>query len=81
MEATIEIAEVIRFGLITAGLFVLIYLAVVLTPWLAKHVDKWMEDYRQHHNPRKDPTYGVRSIYELPPEKENASPEDAGEDT
>lgn len=63
------------------GLFVLIYLAVVLTPWLAKHVDKWMADYREHHNPKRDPTYGVRSIYELPPAKDDkSSPDDTGED-
>ena len=47
---------ILRYGLITAGLFALIYIAVVLTPWLAKHVDQWMADYREHHNPKKDPT-------------------------
>lgn len=82
MEATIEIATVIRYGLITAGLFVLIYAVCVLTPWLAKHVDKWMADYRAHHDPKKDPTYGIRSIYELPPKNnEKPAPEQTGEDS
>ena len=82
MEATIEITTVIRFGLITAGLFVLIYVVCLLTPWLAKHVDKWMADYRAHHDPKKDPTYGIRSIYELPPKKEEKTdPEDSGEES
>ena len=71
LDATIEIGTVLKFGLMTAGLFALIYFATVATPWLAKHVDRWLADYRANHDPKKDPTYGVRSIYELPPKQDN----------
>ncbi|MCR4644237.1 MAG: hypothetical protein K5695_02375 [Oscillospiraceae bacterium] len=70
MEATVDISTVLRYGLITLGLFALIYAIAVLTPWMAKHVDAWIAKYRENHNPKRDRSYGVRSIYELPPEKE-----------
>ncbi len=83
MGDTITMAQVLRFTLTTLALFALLFLAVELTPWLAKHVDNWVARYRREHDSRRDPTYGVRSIYELPPEKtdekaaEDKSPEDA----
>lgn len=79
MENGIELGTVLRYGLITLGLFALIYLIAVLTPWMAKHVDKWIADYRAHHNPKQDRSYGIRSPYELPPAKEEQKPEDSQE--
>ncbi len=70
MENGIEVGKVLQYGLTTLGLFLLIYLLAVLTPWMAKHVDAWIARYRENHDPRKDETYGLRSIYELPPKKE-----------
>ncbi len=70
MENGIEVSKVLQYGLMTLGIFLLIYLLAVLTPWMAKHVDAWIARYREHHDPKKDETYGIRSIYELPPKKE-----------
>jgi hypothetical protein len=64
---------VFHVGIMCVVLFVLIYLLTLLTPWLAKYVDKWIENYHRNHSVEKDPTYGVRSIYELPPKKTDTS--------
>lgn len=78
MENGVSIETVLRYGLITLGLFALIYLMAVLTPWMAKHVDSWIARYRENHDPKRDRTYGVRSIYELPP-KEDGEQETAAD--
>ena len=75
LEATIPVSTVLRYGLITLGLFALIYLIAVLTPKMAKYVDAWIAKYRAHHDPKQNRSYGVRSIYELPPENEEQEPE------
>ncbi len=80
LENGVDISTVLRYGLITLGLFALIYVIAVLTPWMAKHVDAWIAKYRENHSPKRDRSYGVRSIYELPPEKEDA-PNDEQQDS
>ncbi len=65
----LELSQIIRFVVMTVIVLGLIYLFAELTPWIAKHVDKWIADYRKTHDPKQDDTYGIRSIYDLPPAK------------
>ena len=82
LENGIEIGTVLRYGLITLGLFVLIYLIAEFTPKLAKLVDAWIAKYRENHDPKKNRAYGVRSIYELPPKSEDTeAPADEQQDS
>ena len=69
MDAAIDTATLIRYALTTLGIFALIFLLTLLTPWMAKKVDAWIARYRQNHSEEKKETYGVHSIYELPPKK------------
>ena len=69
MDAAISTATLIRYALTTLGIFALIFLLTLLTPWMAKKVDAWIARYRQKHLEEKNETYGVHSIYELPREK------------
>ncbi len=82
MDETVSVETIIRFGAICLGAFAVIFAVAVLTPWLAKHVDNWIANYRSNHDSRKDPSYGIRSIYELPPRKETPPPpEEPSDDT
>lgn len=74
MDSAMDFGVILRFLARTLGVFALIFIAAVLTPWLARQFDKWMARYRKHHDPEQDETYGVRSIYDLPPKREE-SPE------
>ncbi len=74
MDESMSVETIVKFGAVTLGAFAVIFLIAVITPWMAKHVDEWIARYRSNHNSRKDPTYGIRSIYELPPKKEDAPP-------
>ena len=74
MENGMDIGTVLRYGLITLGLFTLIYLIAEFTPKIAKHVDAWIEKYRENHSPKRNRSYSVRSIYELPPKDEAPEP-------
>lgn len=71
MEFTVELNVLIRFLLRTLAVFALIFLLAVVTPWIAKIVDQWIARYRRNHDPKKDETYGIRSIYELPPRSDD----------
>lgn len=89
MGAAVDINVLLRFLLRTLGVFVIIFLLAVLTPKIAKIVDKWIAKYRRDHDPRRDESYGIRSIYELPPRSETedvpagetGDVPDAGQDT
>ncbi|HAJ97810.1 MAG TPA: hypothetical protein DCO72_08760 [Ruminococcus sp.] len=74
MDAAISTATLIRYALTTLGIFALIFLLTLLTPWMAKKVDAWIARYRQNHSEEKSETYGVHSIYELPHEKTGKLP-------
>ncbi|MDE7120539.1 MAG: hypothetical protein K2O42_00035 [Oscillospiraceae bacterium] len=73
MNETVDPGMILEFLLKSLGVFTVIFLIAVLTPWMAKHVDSWIADYKKSHGRKKsseDPRlYAVRSIYELPPEK------------
>ncbi|MDE6005819.1 MAG: hypothetical protein K2G88_10615 [Oscillospiraceae bacterium] len=73
MHDTVDTNMIIQFGLKTLGIFAVIFAIAVLTPWIAKHVDNWIANYRKTHENSKNPEdrrlYSVRSIYELPPKK------------
>ena len=59
---TIPIETVVRFALRLGFIFAVIFLVAVLTPWMAKKVDGWIAHYRETHDPKRDPDYGIRSI-------------------
>ena len=71
MGEGMSVDVLVRYAVMMLGLMVVFFLLAVITPWLAKHVDKWIANYREKHSPRRDPLYSVRSIYELPPKKED----------
>lgn len=70
MESAMDLGVLVRFLVRTLGVFALIFILAVLTPKIAAIVDKWIKQYREHHDPKRDETYGIRSIYELPPKDE-----------
>ena len=76
MDSAINLGVILRFLLRTLGVFALIFILAVLTPRIAAAVDRWIEKYRQNHDPKKDETYGVRSPYDFPA----AAGEDAQDD-
>lgn len=73
----VSTSMILEFLLKSLGVFAVIFLIAVLTPWMAKHVDSWIAHYRTSHGGKKstdDPRlYAVRSIYELPPEESEKS--------
>ena len=75
MENAIDLGVILRFLLRTLGIFALIFLTAVLTPKIARLIDRWVEKYRSNHDPAKDESYGVRSIYELPPKRQETAEE------
>ena len=75
MENAIDLGVILRFLLRTLGIFALIFLTAVLTPKIARLIDRWIEKYRRNHDPAKDETYGVRSIYEFPPKRQETAEE------
>ncbi len=72
---TIPVETVVRFALRLGVIFALIFLIAVLTPWMAKKIDAWIARYRKGHDPKRDPNYGFRSIYELPPKQDEQPPQ------
>lgn len=76
MDETMSLDKILNFLFTTLGVFALIFALAVLTPWMAKHVDKWIAKYRENHSPKRNELYSVRSIYELPPKKEPAPTEE-----
>ena len=79
MNSAMDLGVLVRFLLRTLGIFLIIFVLALVTPKIAALIDKWAKKYREHHNPKKDPTYGIRSIYELPP-REDAEPEEDPDD-
>ncbi len=79
MGEGMSVDVLVRYAVTMLGLMVLFFLLAVITPWLAKHVDRWLANYREKHSPQKNPTYSVRSIYDLPPKKQD-KPEMPDED-
>ena len=77
MNETVDAGMILEFLLRSLGVFALIFLIAVLTPWMAKHVDSWIANYKKSHGGKKSPEdprlYTVRSIYELPREESRES--------
>ncbi len=67
LEFAVELDVLVRFLVRTLIVFALIFLLAVVTPRIARLVDNWIARYRKNHDPKKDESYGIRSIYELPP--------------
>ncbi len=75
MDESVNLEMILELALVGGGALALIFVIALLTPWLAKHVDKWIAHYRSTHDSKKDVGYSVRSIYELPPKREPSAPE------
>ena len=73
MNGAMDFGVLLRFLLRTLGIFALIFLVALLTPKIAKLIDRWIARYRKDHDPEQDETYGIRSIYELPPKREETA--------
>ncbi len=71
MGEGMSVDVLVRYAFMMLGIMVLFFLLAVITPLLAKLIDKWIANYREKHSPLRDPTYSVRSIYELPPKKQD----------
>lgn len=73
MDETMNMGLIVEFLLTTVSVLAVIALISILTPWMAKQVDKWIARYRGNHSPDKDSVYTVRSIYDIPPEEKEAA--------
>ena len=65
VDSAVDLDVLVKFSLRILIIFAVIFVLAYLTPKLAKLVDSWIQKYRKDHP--KQETYGVRSIYELPP--------------
>ncbi len=68
-----DLTTIVHFLLYLLAVFAVLFGVVTVTPWLAKQVDTWIEKYRGNHT--RAETYGIRSIYELPPKDETGKDE------
>ncbi len=75
MDASVDVGMLIKAALMLIGIMVIFFGIAVITPRLAKLVDKWLENYRSKRSDTGG-NYDVRSIYELPPKKKETSSED-----
>ncbi len=73
MDETMNTGMIVEFALTTLGVIAIIAVLSILTPWMAKHVDKWIAKYRDNHSAKRDSIYSVRSIYDIPPEEKAAA--------
>ncbi len=73
MDESINVSMIVEFLVTTLGVIAIIAVLSILTPWLAKHVDAWIARYRDHHSPKRDSIYSVRSIYDIPPDEKEAA--------
>lgn len=78
MDASVDVGMLVKTALMLIGIMVIFFGIAVITPRLAKLVDKWLENYRSKRS-GTSVDYGVRSIYELPPKKKEMSSEDPEE--
>jgi len=73
MDESMNMSMIVEFLVTTVGVITIIAVLSILTPWLAKHVDAWIARYRDHHSPKRDSIYSVRSIYDIPPAEKEAA--------
>lgn len=73
MDESINVGMIVEFLITTVGVIAIIAVLSILTPWLAKHVDNWIARYKDHHSPKRDSIYSVRSIYDIPPDEKSAA--------
>lgn len=70
MDSTVNVGMFIRAGVMIAGIMAIFFVLALITPRLARFVDRWIENYRSKRTGTRDSVdYGIRSIYELPPRK------------
>ncbi len=73
MEATVSLSQIAEFAITLIVVMAIIFALSVLTPWMAKHVDAWIARYKEHHSPKRNNLYTVRSIYDIPPDEKKAA--------
>ena len=66
VDSAVDLDVLVKFSIRILIIFAVIFVLAYVTPKLAKVVDSWIKKYRQNHG--KEETYGIRSIYELPPD-------------
>ncbi len=81
MEATVSLSQIAEFAITLLVVMGLIFLLSILTPWMAKHVDAWIARYKEHHSPKRNNLYAVRSIYDIPPDELESAKEAEMEQT
>ena len=74
VDSAVDLDVLIKFSIRILIIFAVIFVLAYLTPKLAKLVDSWIKKYRQNHG--KEETYGIRSIYELPPDPDEETEDD-----
>lgn len=74
VDSAVDLEVLGKFSLRILIIFAVIFVLAYLTPKIANVVDSWIRKYRQNHG--KAETYGIRSIYELPPAPDEDSAED-----
>lgn len=58
----------LKYGLLFFLIFAIVFLLAVLTPWMAKQVDKIIARIKSKPQPEEDPRCAqVRGIYDMPP--------------
>lgn len=72
----------LKYGMMFAVIFAVIFLLAVLTPWMAKQVDKIIARIKSKPKPEKDPRCAqVRGIYDMPRADQNESSAVASDQT
>lgn len=73
----------LKYGLLFFLIFAIVFLLAVLTPWMAKQVDKIIARIKSKPQPAEDPRCAqVRGIYDMPPaprEETDSSAEDTND--
>lgn len=73
MDESMNVGMIVEFLVTTVGVIGIIAVLSILTPWMAKHVDAWIARYKDHHSPKRNSIYSVRSIYDIPPDEVEAA--------
>lgn len=68
----------LKYGMMFAVIFAVIFLLAVLTPWMAKQVDKIIARIKSKPQPEEDPRCAqVRGIYDMPRAEKSDSSEES----
>lgn len=70
----------LKYGMMFAVIFAVIFLLAVLTPWMAKQVDKIIARIKNKPQAEEDPRCAqVRGIYDMPRADQNDSSDEAAD--